>query len=60
MMVVYLDLGPQSSGAVPGPACYNRGGTQPTTTDAAFYLGMLGEGKLASGLQLDKSLSEKL
>ena len=63
--IAYLDdggllrSGPQSSGAVPGPACYNRGGTEPTTTDAAFYLGMLGEGKLASGLQLDKSLSEK-
>ena len=63
--IAYLDnggllrSGPQSSGAVPGPACYSRGGTQPTTTDAAFYLGMLGEGKLASGLQLDKSLSEK-
>jgi len=51
--------GPQSSGAVPGPACYNKGGEEPTTTDAAFYLGMLGEGKLASGLQLEKSLSEK-
>ena len=63
--IAYLDdggllrSGPQSSGAVPGPACYNRGGKEPTTTDAAFYLGMLGEGKLASGLQLDKSLSEK-
>ncbi len=63
--IAYLDdggllrSGPQSSGAVPGPACYDKGGTQPTTTDAAFYLGMLGEGKLASGLQLDKSLSEK-
>ena len=62
--IAYLDeggllrSGPQSSGAVPGPACYNRGGTEPTTTDAAFYLGMLGEGKLASGLELDKSLSE--
>ena len=50
--------GPQSSGAVPGPACYDRGGNEPTTTDAAFYLGMLGEGKLASGLQLSKSLAE--
>ena len=63
--IAYLDdggllrSGPQSSGAVPGPACYNRGGTQPTTTDAAFYLGMLGEGQLASGLKLNKSLSEK-
>ena len=51
--------GPQSAGAVPGPACYDKGGIQPTTTDAAFYLGMLGEGKLASGLQLNKSLAEK-
>mgnify|MGYP001201898023 FL=1 len=63
--IAYLDdgglirSGPQSSGAVPGPACYNKGGEEPTTTDAAFYLGMLGEGKLASGLQLEKSLSEK-
>ena len=63
--IAYLDdgglirSGPQSSGAIPGPACYGKGGIQPTTTDAAFYLGMLGEGKLASGLQLDKSLAEK-
>ena len=63
--IAYLDeggllrSGPQSSGAVPGPACYERGGNEPTTTDAAFYLGMLGEGKLASGLQLNKSLAEK-
>ena len=62
--IAYLDegslirSGPQSSGAVPGPACYNKGGTHPTTTDAAFYLGMLGEGKLASGLNLDKSLAQ--
>ncbi len=63
--LAYLDegglirSGPQSSGALPGPACYDRGGKEPTTTDAAFYLGMLGEGKLASGLQLNKSLAEK-
>ena len=62
--IAYLDdggllrSGPQSAGAVPGPACYERGGKQPTTTDAAFYLGMLGEGKLASGLQLNKKLAE--
>ena len=63
--IAYLDeggllrSGPQSAGAVPGPACYGRGGKNPTTTDAAFYLGMLGEGKLASGLQLNKKLAEK-
>ena len=38
---------------IPGPACYGRGGTQPTVTDAAFLLGMLGDGSLASGIQLD-------
>ena len=63
--IAYLDdggllrSGPQSAGAVPGPACYERGGKEPTTTDAAFYLGMLGEGKLASGLQLNKKLAEE-
>ena len=63
--IAYLDegglirSGPQSAGAVPGPACYERGGTEPTTTDAAFFLGMLGEGKLASGLKLNKELAEK-
>jgi N-methylhydantoinase A len=48
-----LRVGPQSAGADPGPACYGRGGTQPTVTDAAYTLGMLGHGLLASGLQLD-------
>lgn len=49
-----LKVGPQSAGSTPGPACYNRGGTKPTITDAAFVLGMLGTGSLASGLQLNK------
>lgn len=48
-----LRVGPRSAGSVPGPACYGRGGREPTVTDAALVLGMLGEGKLASGLQLD-------
>ena len=62
--IAYLDdgnllrSGPRSSGAQPGPACYGRGGTEPTTTDAAFYLGMLGEGNLASGLKLNRELAE--
>ncbi|MBI3092166.1 MAG: hydantoinase/oxoprolinase family protein [Candidatus Tectomicrobia bacterium] len=34
-----LRVGPQSAGAEPGPACYNRGGTQPTVTDADLLLG---------------------
>lgn len=50
-----LKVGPESAGSAPGPACYGRGGTQPTVTDAAFILGMLGEGKLASGMQLDRA-----
>ncbi len=36
-----LKVGPQSSGADPGPACYGRGGTQPTVTDANLVLGRL-------------------
>ncbi len=54
-----LRVGPRSSGAVPGPACYGKGGTEPATTDAAAYLGMLGPGKLASGIQLDFEASKK-
>lgn len=48
-----LKVGPASAGAVPGPACYGRGGTLPTVTDAALVLGMLGSGVLASGIVLD-------
>jgi N-methylhydantoinase A len=52
-----LHVGPQSAGAQPGPACYARGGTEATVTDAAFLLGMLGDGRLASNVQLDRSLA---
>ncbi len=52
-----LRVGPQSAGAVPGPASYGRGGTEPTLTDCALVLGMLGEGKLASGIKLDVGLA---
>ena len=48
-----MQVGPRSAGAVPGPACYGRGGTEPTVTDAAAALGMLGFGELAGGVQLD-------
>ena len=48
-----LRVGPQSAGADPGPACYGRGGTEPTVTDAAVVLGMLGAGELAGGVGLD-------
>jgi N-methylhydantoinase A len=36
-----LRVGPQSAGAMPGPACYGRGGTEPTVTDANLHLGRL-------------------
>lgn len=52
-----LSVGPQSAGAEPGPACYGRGGIEPTMTDAACVLGMLGSGELASGLVLDRALA---
>jgi N-methylhydantoinase A len=48
-----LRVGPRSAGAVPGPICYGRGGEQPTVTDAAAVLGMLGPGRLAGGIVLD-------
>jgi len=49
-----LRVGPRSAGAVPGPACYGRGGTEPTVTDAALVLGWLDATQpLASDLRLD-------
>lgn len=53
-----LAVGPQSAGATPGPACYGRGGNQPTLTDAAAILGYLeGTKKLAPQLKIDGSLA---
>src|SRR5207248_10736368 len=37
-----LRVGPQSAGADPGPACYGRGGTKPTVTDANLVVGQIG------------------
>ncbi|WP_405863727.1 hydantoinase/oxoprolinase family protein [Streptomyces sp. NBC_00005] len=49
-----IHVGPRSAGAAPGPACYGRGGTQPTVTDASVVLGYLpAQGQLSGGLQLD-------
>ena len=48
-----MRVGPRSAGAVPGPACYGKGGTEPAMTDAAAWLGMLGPGDLAAGIHLD-------
>ena len=44
-----LKVGPQSSGADPGPACYDRGGTEPTLTDALVVLGHLSPAALLEG-----------
>ncbi|MET0490650.1 MAG: hydantoinase/oxoprolinase family protein [Acidimicrobiales bacterium] len=44
-----LHVGPQSAGAVPGPACYGRGGTDATVTDAAVVLGHLDVAAFAGG-----------
>jgi N-methylhydantoinase A len=54
-----LRVGPGSAGADPGPACYGRDGTEATVTDAAFALGMLAEGRLAGGLELDSGRASK-
>jgi N-methylhydantoinase A len=44
-----MRVGPHSAGSIPGPACYGRGGTQPTVTDANLYLGRLGAKSLLGG-----------
>jgi len=49
-----LQVGPESAGALPGPACYGRGGTRPTVTDANLVLGRLrAEAFLGGGMRLD-------
>jgi len=49
-----LRVGPRSAGAVPGPACYGRGGAEPTVTDANLLLGYLAaDSTLAGGVELD-------
>ncbi|MFL6030834.1 MAG: hydantoinase/oxoprolinase family protein [Gaiellaceae bacterium] len=53
-----LRVGPQSAGASPGPACYGRGGTQPTVTDANALLGRL-PAELAGGVELDLAAAER-
>jgi N-methylhydantoinase A len=44
-----MKVGPQSAGAVPGPACYGRGGAAPTVTDANLVLGALGRKSVLGG-----------
>jgi 5-oxoprolinase (ATP-hydrolysing) len=64
--IAYVDegevfrVGPQSAGADPGPACYGRGGTEPTSTDAQLLLGRLrpDRGLLGGDMRLDRDLAE--
>ena len=50
-----LRVGPQSAGAVPGPAAYGKGGTQATVTDANVVLGYLPENLLGGAFRLDRA-----
>ena len=54
-----LQVGPQSAGAVPGPACYGRGGDRPTVTDANLVLGYLRAGELSDGVVLSVDLAAR-
>ena len=54
-----LRVGPQSAGAVPGPAAYGRGGELPTVTDANVVLGYLPENLLGGTFKLDREASTR-
>jgi N-methylhydantoinase A len=55
-----LRVGPRSAGAEPGPACYGRGGTEPTVTDACLVLGWLDPAyPLADSVHLDRAAAER-
>jgi N-methylhydantoinase A len=53
-----LRVGPQSAGAVPGPAAYGKGGTLPTVTDANVVLGYLPENLLGGTFKLDRPAAQ--
>jgi N-methylhydantoinase A len=56
-----LQVGPRSAGAIPGPACYGNGGTEPTTTDAQLILGRLNTDlwRERYGWDLDREAAEQ-
>ena len=54
-----LHNGPQSAGADPGPACYQRGNEQATNTDANVVLGRLGESLIGGAMLLDRAAAER-
>jgi N-methylhydantoinase A len=54
-----LHVGPHSAGADPGPACYGRGGTEPTVTDADLLLGRLNDARFLGGhMRLDRARAQ--
>jgi N-methylhydantoinase A len=55
-----LKVGPRSAGAQPGPACYERGGTEPTTTDAFLLLGHIPEHLLGGEVPLSRAASSSV
>lgn len=56
-----LEVGPQSAGSMPGPACYDKGGTEATVTDADLVLGYLNpDNYLAGEMLLDPELSRQV
>jgi N-methylhydantoinase A len=55
-----LKVGPESAGSKPGPACYGRGGTQPTVTDADLVLGLLDADNFLGGdMVLDRAAADR-
>ncbi|KZB83152.1 hydantoinase/oxoprolinase family protein [Amycolatopsis regifaucium] len=55
-----VKVGPDSAGADPGPACYGRGGTQPTTTDTCLMIGIIDPERFAGGkVDLDPALAKQ-
>jgi N-methylhydantoinase A/oxoprolinase/acetone carboxylase beta subunit len=55
-----LCVGPKSAGAVPGPVCYGRGGTEPTVTDANVAPGYIRSGELADGhIRIDLEAAQR-
>ncbi|WP_431285920.1 hydantoinase/oxoprolinase family protein [Humitalea sp. 24SJ18S-53] len=55
-----LKVGPQSAGARPGPACYGRGGTLPTVSDANLVLGRLSPSLADGGVRLDVAAAQRV
>ncbi|MEZ5815652.1 MAG: hydantoinase/oxoprolinase family protein [Hyphomicrobiaceae bacterium] len=54
-----IEVGPRSAGAVPGPVCYRRGGTEPTVTDAHLVLGHLPQALLGGTFALDAEAARR-